>query len=188
MSTVPTSLARFVDEAEPSETSLFLLNRSRPVEVASLLDRAFADQSVGVADVSLPAGPDDVVCLVEDGRVAAATPLSRLEETFLLVNSDRYPERRRRRADGRRVTRRHGPRRVPRLVGGAFAPPGEDGGAALVAVETGDNRRRGTWTTSRPASSGSGRTSTVGSDSLRRGRLLAQRPRQHSSHAAPEPL
>lgn len=90
MSTVPTSLARFVDEAEPSETSLLLLNRSRPVEVASLLDRAFADQSVGVADVSLPAGPDDVVCLVENGRVTAATPLSRLEETFLLVNSDRY--------------------------------------------------------------------------------------------------
>ncbi len=27
-----------------------------------------------------------------------------------------------------------------------FAPPDEEGGAALVAVETGDNRWRGTWT------------------------------------------
>jgi DICT domain-containing protein len=90
MSAIPASLGAFVDEAKPSAKSLVLLNRSRPVEVASLLDRAFADQSVSVADVSLPAGPEDVVCLVEDGHVTAATPLSRLEETFLLVNSDRY--------------------------------------------------------------------------------------------------
>jgi hypothetical protein len=88
--TIPSSLEGFVDEAGRLDLSLVVLNRSAPAEMTALLDRAFASQSVDVADLSLPGGPDDVVCLVEDGRVAETTPLSRLAETFLLVDADRY--------------------------------------------------------------------------------------------------
>jgi hypothetical protein len=87
---LPSSLEEFVDEAGRADLSLVVFNRSGPAELTALLDRAFETQSVDVADVTLPAGPDDVVCLVEDGRVAETTPFSRLAETFLLVNADRY--------------------------------------------------------------------------------------------------
>jgi len=90
MRALPASLGGFVDEANRSNVSLVVLNRSGRAEVTDLLDRAFADQPVSVADVSLPAGPSDVVCLVDDEGVRATTPLAELKRSFLLVNADRY--------------------------------------------------------------------------------------------------
>jgi hypothetical protein len=55
-----------------------------------LLERAFADQPVTVAETHRPESDEDVVCLLEGGEVVATTPLADLEEAFLLVNADRY--------------------------------------------------------------------------------------------------
>jgi hypothetical protein len=90
MRTLPASLEGFVDEATASEMALLLFNRSGPAETVDLLDRAFADQPVDVADLSLPGGPDDVVCLVDGDGVRATTPFADLKRAFLLVNTDRY--------------------------------------------------------------------------------------------------
>lgn len=86
----PVSLTDFIDTVEPSEKTLLLVNRSGPEPLVDLLTRAFEQQTVTVTERQIPEGTDDVVCLVENGTVEAMTPLSTLEEAFLLVNADRY--------------------------------------------------------------------------------------------------
>lgn len=88
--TGPHSLEEFIDRAPPSEKSLLLFNRTRAEPVVNLLERGLADQPVPVAERQLPEGQEDLVCLLEDGEVVATSPLSHLEEAYLLVNADRY--------------------------------------------------------------------------------------------------
>lgn len=86
----PSSPAGFIDEIDSSEKTLLLLNRTEPVPMKRLLDRAFENQEVTVTDRYVVDGPEDLVCLVDDGEVTATTPLSALEDAFLLINADRY--------------------------------------------------------------------------------------------------
>lgn len=86
----PGSLAGFIDEVGSSEKALLLLNRTEPVPMKRLLDRAFENQAVTVTDRYVIEGRKDIVCLVDDGEVTATTPLSALEDAFLLINADRY--------------------------------------------------------------------------------------------------
>jgi len=86
----PDPVGTFFDDVSSSEQSLLVLNRMSPEPVVTLLEGAFEDQSVTVADRVVPNGAEDIVCLVEDGHVVATTPLAQLEESFLLVNVDRY--------------------------------------------------------------------------------------------------
>ncbi|CCQ35646.1 DICT domain protein [Natronomonas moolapensis 8.8.11] len=90
MDELPASLSGFVDAAEGSERTLLLVNRTEPRPLVEMLAEAFDDQSVTVEERQIPDGPEDLVCLVADGAVVATTPLSTLEEAFLLVNVDRY--------------------------------------------------------------------------------------------------
>jgi hypothetical protein len=90
MDDLPPSLSGFIDEAGSADKTLLLVNRTEPKPFADLLSEAFENQSVTVAEKHVPEGPDNVVCLVEDGVVTATTPLSELAEAFLLVNVDRY--------------------------------------------------------------------------------------------------
>ncbi|MEF8778834.1 MAG: histidine kinase [Natronomonas sp.] len=90
MSDLPPSLSGFIDEAEVSEKTLLLLNRTEPEPFVDLLSKAFEKQSVTVTEKQIPEGTDNLVCLIEDGQVVATTPLSELAEAFLLVNVDRY--------------------------------------------------------------------------------------------------
>jgi hypothetical protein len=90
LSTVPESLSSFIDEAPTSDKSLLLVNRTGPKPLADLLTTAFATQPISVAERHVPEGTDDLVCLIEDGRVVATSAFERLRETFLLVNVDRY--------------------------------------------------------------------------------------------------
>jgi hypothetical protein len=87
---LPDSLMGFIDEAEPSERTLLLVNRTEPVPLVELLEEAFADQPVSVAESHRSDRADDVVCLVDDGEVVATTPLAELQEAYLMVNADRY--------------------------------------------------------------------------------------------------
>jgi hypothetical protein len=90
MDQLPASVSGFIDEVDASEKTLLLVNRTEPRPLVEMLSEAFENQSVTVAERHLPDGPDDLVCLIEDGAVAATTPLSALSEAFLLVNVDRY--------------------------------------------------------------------------------------------------
>lgn len=87
---LPDSVGGFIDRLDPSEKTLLVVNRSRPEPLANLLERGLDDQPVAVVDRHLPEGVEDLVCLVDDGAVVATSPLARLEESFLLVNADRY--------------------------------------------------------------------------------------------------
>lgn len=87
---LPDSLSDFIDEVDPTEKTLLLLNRTEPEPLVNLLNRAFETQSVRIEERHIPEGDSDQVCLVEDGRVTATTPFADLSETFLLINADRY--------------------------------------------------------------------------------------------------
>jgi hypothetical protein len=87
---MPDSLPGFINEVNSSEKTLMLLNRSKPKPIANLLSRAFENQSVTVAEHHIPEGVEDLVCLIEDGRVVEMSSFSALEQSFLMVNVDRY--------------------------------------------------------------------------------------------------
>jgi len=86
----PDPIETVLDGTPSPDRSLLLVNRDAPKPVATLLEDAFENHSLTVADREVPNGTEDVACLVEDGEVAATTPLSELERAYLLVNADRY--------------------------------------------------------------------------------------------------
>lgn len=86
----PDPIETVLDGASQPDRSLLLLNRETPKPVVTLLEEAFENHSLTVADRDVPNGAGDVACLVEDGEIVATTSLSELEEAFLLVNADRY--------------------------------------------------------------------------------------------------
>lgn len=90
MKPIPNTLEDFISEIEPSEKTLLLLNREGPEQLVELLNRAFERQPISVSERHIPEGISGLVCLVDDGEVEALTPLSTLQEAFLLVNVDRY--------------------------------------------------------------------------------------------------
>ncbi|QLD86168.1 histidine kinase [Natronomonas halophila] len=87
---LPDTLGGFIDEVGSAEKTLLLVNRTGPEPLVNLLDNAFQNQTVAVAERQIPEGVDDLVCLVDDGEMIATTPFWRLKEAFLLVNVDRY--------------------------------------------------------------------------------------------------
>ena len=90
MSAPPESLPDFIDEVPTSEKTLLLLNRTGPEPLATLLKNAFVTQDVTVAERQVPNGTDDLICLIDEGRVVTTSPFEALEASFLLVNVDRY--------------------------------------------------------------------------------------------------
>ncbi|WP_276258628.1 histidine kinase [Haloglomus litoreum] len=86
----PSSLSEFIDEVPETETSLIVLNRTGPEPLVGLLRDAFGTQEVSVSDRQLPEGGKDLVLLVREGRVVATSHMERLQNSFLLINADRY--------------------------------------------------------------------------------------------------
>jgi DICT domain-containing protein len=86
----PSALSEFIDAVPETETSLMVLNRTGPRPIVGLLDEAFDTQEVTVADRHLPEGEEDLVLLVRGGEVVATSGLEQLQNTFLLINADRY--------------------------------------------------------------------------------------------------
>ncbi|SEO83490.1 hypothetical protein SAMN04487948_105390 [Halogranum amylolyticum] len=84
------SLQAFFDEVEDPNRSLVVVNRREPKAVQSLLESAFAEQSVTVSELDLSDEADDVVVVLDGKRVVATSPLSEVMNALLLVNSDRY--------------------------------------------------------------------------------------------------
>ena len=86
------SLTAVIDEVEPSEKTLLLVNvTDRAVDPQlRLLERVFDTETVDVATKDLPEGEQNLVCLVDDGEVVATSPWAELKTSFLLINTDRY--------------------------------------------------------------------------------------------------
>ncbi|RDZ52619.1 histidine kinase [Haloferax sp. Atlit-4N] len=87
-------LDSFLGAIDAASRSLSVVNRSAPDPVQRMLETTFADQPVGVDELSDDAHGDDVVVLTEqtsEGRTVVATsPLEDVMNTVLLVNSDLY--------------------------------------------------------------------------------------------------
>ena len=84
------SFARFVDDVDANPATLLLLNRTQPVPLLSLLERAFERQPVHVVEREVPGPVEDLVVLVDETGVVATSPLQHVAESFLLINADRF--------------------------------------------------------------------------------------------------
>ncbi|MFB6218363.1 MAG: DICT sensory domain-containing protein [Halobacteriaceae archaeon] len=79
-----------IRDSDTPERSLVVVNRTEADAVQGLLEGAFADQPVAVAEDRVPDGEENLVVLVRDGEVVATSPLSAVMNACLLVNSDLY--------------------------------------------------------------------------------------------------
>ncbi|MFC4357124.1 DICT sensory domain-containing protein [Halobium salinum] len=94
------ALNQFVDEVEAADDdggggegcgpTLVVVNRTEPDPIQRMLDSLFEGQSVSVREAAVADLDDDVVLLLRDDAVVAASTLDALERSVLLVNSDRY--------------------------------------------------------------------------------------------------
>jgi len=82
------TLLSFVDELPDPDRSLAVLNRTEPEQLTSLLEATFPERDVPTIEQTAEEEDDDVVVLVEDGRIVARSPMSALSEALLFVNSD----------------------------------------------------------------------------------------------------
>lgn len=83
-------LLNFIHGFTESEKTLMVVNRTAADPLIDLLNDAFNNQSVTIAEQQIPEGIDDLVCLIEDGHVVATSSFEQLQNSFLLVNVDRY--------------------------------------------------------------------------------------------------
>lgn len=72
------SLSEFTNEVPASDKTLLVVNRTGPKPLINLLSKAFSNQSITIAERHIPEGTADLVCLIEDGKVVATSPLDRL--------------------------------------------------------------------------------------------------------------
>jgi hypothetical protein len=87
---VPDSLLDFITEFPVSEKTLLVVNRTTADPLIDLLNDAFSNQSVTITERQIPDGTDDLVCLIDNGHVVATSSFEQLQNSFLLVNVDRY--------------------------------------------------------------------------------------------------
>jgi len=85
-----TAFGRWLDAFDAPERTVCTVNRTEPDAVQGLLEEVFAEQPVDLADVSLPDADDDLVVVLENGKVAAVSPLAAVMDAVLLTNSDAY--------------------------------------------------------------------------------------------------
>lgn len=84
------SLSQFIGACPERDLSLLVINRRSPKPFVAMLEEAFDEQSVTVAERQLPTDVENLVLLVQDGRVVRTSTVEALRDAFLLVNSDRY--------------------------------------------------------------------------------------------------
>jgi len=82
------SLQEFIPDGDTGSVSLVVVSQSQPRPIQSMLEEIFDEQSVTVEQDRGQTG--DEVLLVEDGTVRARSPLTKLWNTILFVNSDLY--------------------------------------------------------------------------------------------------
>jgi hypothetical protein len=86
----PPTLCGFFDDVDGPSASLVTLNRSHPESVRSLLEDAFATQSVDLSERSIGTDDDDLLALRRGGEIVAVSSLDDVMRSFLLVNGDQF--------------------------------------------------------------------------------------------------
>ena len=82
MENIPDSFSNFIRGFTDSEKTLLVLNRTAADPLIDLLNDAFSNQSVTIAEKQIPEGADDLVCLIEDGHVVAISSFEQLQNSF----------------------------------------------------------------------------------------------------------
>lgn len=86
----PDTIRDFVDEADATEATLVLLNRTEPAPLLDLLDRAFERQPVHVVEREVPGPVENEVLLLDESGFVARSSLEAVAQSFLLINADRF--------------------------------------------------------------------------------------------------
>ncbi|GAB7019540.1 DICT sensory domain-containing protein [Halostagnicola bangensis] len=84
------SLKQFIETTDRSELALAVVNREAPRQLQTMLEELFEGQPVSIEQQERADEDSDMVYLLDDGEVLAASPLSELRDSILLVNSDLY--------------------------------------------------------------------------------------------------
>ncbi|ADQ66862.1 DICT sensory domain-containing protein [Halogeometricum borinquense] len=84
------SLEQFFQSVERRDLSLVVVNRETPRPIQSMLEGLFEQQSIEIRQEQIPDEAADTVYLVDDGKVIESSPLTEVQESILLVNSDLY--------------------------------------------------------------------------------------------------
>ncbi|WP_253738433.1 DICT sensory domain-containing protein [Halohasta salina] len=85
-----TGLEEFFTEIDAPPKRLLFVNRSSSEAVHELLESVVGDGAVPIEDRRLPETDDELVVLVDDGAMLAASTVEELLQSVLLVNSDVY--------------------------------------------------------------------------------------------------
>jgi hypothetical protein len=86
----PESLTAFIDRKTTSPWTVQLVNPTGAAPIRKMAETVFGGLDVDLTEIQRDDRVDDLLLLLRDGEVVASSPLSVLEETLLLVNSDLY--------------------------------------------------------------------------------------------------
>lgn len=75
---------------DPVDWELVVVNRQQPDALLDLLGDVFPDRTVNISEADHSVAAEDTVVLIQDDAVVATSPLSALQDSLLLVNSDLY--------------------------------------------------------------------------------------------------
>jgi hypothetical protein len=84
------SLESFIQEHSPSKLSAQVVNPTQPDPIQKMAKELFGGMSVDVSEAKHSDEDDDMFVLLDDGTIVASTPMSRIRETLLMVNTDLY--------------------------------------------------------------------------------------------------
>jgi hypothetical protein len=87
---IPDSLSTFVDRKDPSEWSVQLINPAGPEPVRSMAESLFGSLDEEMQEAEIGGLAEDLLLVIRDSEVVASSPLERIKNTLLLVNSDLY--------------------------------------------------------------------------------------------------
>jgi len=80
----------FIRKHSSSELSGQVVNPAQPDQIQTMTKKLFENMSVDVSEVQHSDEGDDLFVLIDDGTIVASTPMSRIRETLLMVNTDLY--------------------------------------------------------------------------------------------------
>lgn len=84
------SLTEFIDGVGESKWSIQIINQTASKPMEGMIDELFDGLEIDTTKIDRAGLDDDLVVLIEDGEVVVSSPLDRIKQTLLLVNSDLY--------------------------------------------------------------------------------------------------
>ena len=84
------SLESFIQRHSSSELSGRVINSTQPDPIERMTKQLFGSMSVDVSKARQSSEVEDMFVLVDDGTVIASTPMRRIREALLMVNTDLY--------------------------------------------------------------------------------------------------